>query len=113
MRAIIFSSRSFRKVTTASKLCSCSERASASSNVVASKRDAVQSHLKSNGIPSFVYYPVPLHLLPIYKNDTVSYRVGKMDNPLVAANEVLSLPMHTELTEEQLSFIAAAVRSFF
>ncbi len=78
-----------------------------------SKRDAVQSHLKSNGIPSFVYYPVPLHLLPIYKNDTVSYRVGKMDNTLVAANEVLSLPMHTELTEEQLSFVAAAVRSFF
>jgi UDP-2-acetamido-2-deoxy-ribo-hexuluronate aminotransferase len=70
------------------------------------RRDALQAHLASQGIPSFVYYPVPLHLLPIYKDHPGSCISGPMQETLLAANEVLSLPMHTELTEEQQVYIA-------
>ncbi len=80
---------------------------------VSGRRDALQAFLKERGVPSYVYYPVPLHLLPIYKNDPDSCRTGDMTHTLWAANEVLSLPMHTELTESDLDQISEAVRSFF
>lgn len=77
------------------------------------KRDALMAHLQSNGIPSYVYYPVPLHLLPIYKDNDDSCRFGDMTHTLQAANEVLSLPMHTELTAAEQEQVAEAIRSFF
>jgi len=79
----------------------------------ADKRDALMSHLKSAGIPSYVYYPIPLHLLPIYRDNPASCRVGDLTQTMIAANEVLSLPMHTELTAEQQEQIADAIRAFF
>ncbi len=78
----------------------------------ADKRDALMSHLKSAGIPSYVYYPIPLHLLPIYRDNPDSCRVGDLTQTMIAANEVLSLPMHTELTAEQQEQIADAIRAF-
>ena len=79
----------------------------------AGQRDALMEHLNTQGIPSYVYYPVPLHLLPIYRDDPSSCRVGDMTHTLQAANEVLSLPMHTELTEAEQDLIAGAIREFF
>ena len=79
----------------------------------AGQRDALMEHLNGQGIPSYVYYPVPLHLLPIYRDDPSSCRVGDMTHTLQAANEVLSLPMHTELTESEQDQIAGAIRAFF
>ena len=76
------------------------------------KRDALMAYLGSKGIPSFVYYPVPLHLLPIYKNDPESCRFGDMTETMKAANEVLSLPMHTELTHEQQTYIVGHCKAF-
>ena len=78
----------------------------------AERRDALMDHLKKAGIPSYVYYPIPLHLLPIYKDHDGSCRYGDMTHTLQAANEVLSLPMHTELTGHEQQQIAAAIRSF-
>jgi len=77
------------------------------------KRDALMAHLKADGIPSYVYYPIPLHLLPIYRDNPDSCRFGDMTHTLQAANEVLSLPMHTELTEEEQITVADSIRSFF
>ena len=77
------------------------------------QRDALMDHLKGHGIPSYVYYPVPLHLLPLYKDDADACRLGDMTHTLQAANEVLSLPMHTELTAAEQEQIADAVRAFF
>jgi len=77
------------------------------------KRDALMQHLKDNGIPSYVYYPVPLHLLPIYRDNKDSCRFGDMTHTLQAANEVLSLPMHTELTAAEQEQVATAIQSFF
>ncbi len=79
----------------------------------ADRRDALQRHLKEAGVPSFVYYPVPLHLLPIYRDNPDSCKTGEMTETLRAANEVLSLPMHTELKEEEQEFIAESIKAFF
>ena len=78
----------------------------------AQKRDALQAHLASKDIPSFVYYPVPLHLLPIYKDHPGSCRFGPLPETLKAANEVLSLPMHTHLSPAEQEYIAEACISF-
>jgi dTDP-4-amino-4,6-dideoxygalactose transaminase len=77
----------------------------------APRRDALAEHLKQKGIPHAIYYPIPLHLQKAFA------RVGnkKGDFPFAehAADEVISLPMHTELTDEQQGFIAQTIREFF
>lgn len=75
------------------------------------KRDGLADHLKQEGIPHAVYYPVPLHLQKAF-----SMSGGKPgDFPVAekAALEVISLPMHTELTEEQQSKITDAIREYY
>ena len=79
----------------------------------ADRRDALMNHLQASGIPAYVYYPVPLHLLPIYRDNPDACRMGDMTHTLQAANEVLSLPMHTELTESEQDQVTDAIRAFF
>jgi dTDP-4-amino-4,6-dideoxygalactose transaminase len=74
------------------------------------KRDALKKFLDEKGIPNMVYYPVPLHqqkAFEIYKTE-LHYPVTES-----LCDEVLSLPMHTELTEEQLELISSTVKAFF
>jgi UDP-2-acetamido-2-deoxy-ribo-hexuluronate aminotransferase len=75
------------------------------------KRDELQRFLKSKGIPSMTYYPLPLHLQEAYH--FLGYRHGDFPVAEELSQQVLSLPMHTELTEEQLNFITSAIRTFF
>ncbi|MGB2868997.1 MAG: DegT/DnrJ/EryC1/StrS family aminotransferase [Bacteroidota bacterium] len=70
-------------------------------------RDAVARILAEKKIPHAVYYPIPLHLQEAYRN--VGGPPGSFPVTEQAAQEVLSLPMHTELTEEQQSYIAQHV----
>ena len=77
----------------------------------APRRDALAAHLKEKGIPHAIYYPVPLHLQKAF--DMSGYRRGDFPETEKAAEEVLSLPMHTELTEEQQLFITGAIREFY
>jgi UDP-2-acetamido-2-deoxy-ribo-hexuluronate aminotransferase len=75
------------------------------------KRDGLAQVLKEKGIPHGVYYPVPLHLQKAF-----AMSGGKKgDFPVTekATEEVISLPMHTELTEEQLGVIAGAITSYY
>ncbi len=74
------------------------------------KRDALKKYLDARGIPNMVYYPVPLHQQKAFEN----YKT-EQDYPVTQklCNEVLSLPMHTELTEEQLELISSSVNAFF
>ena len=74
-------------------------------------RDALAQHLREAGIPTAVYYPVPLHRLPVFGNTARSS--GNLLHAETAAAEVLSLPMHTQLTEEQQHFIARHITDFF
>ena len=68
-------------------------------------------HLKNYEIPSAVYYPVPLHAQKAYADPQVISSNFIVTNRLV--NEVISLPMHSELTNDQISFIATKVLEFF
>ncbi len=70
-------------------------------------RDALRGALAEKGIPAMVYYPVPLHLQEAYKD--ARYGEGAFPVAERLAECVLSLPMHTELDEEQLEYITQSV----
>lgn len=70
-------------------------------------RDGLADHLKQKGVPHAIYYPVPLHQLPVFSDGKC--RMGDLSETELAAREVISLPMHTELTEEQQDYIADCV----
>jgi dTDP-4-amino-4,6-dideoxygalactose transaminase len=74
-------------------------------------RDKVSGHLAQKKIPHAIYYPIPLHLQKAYEN--VGKPAGAFPRTEQAAAEVISLPMHTELTEEQQRFIAHSVLEAF
>lgn len=75
------------------------------------KRDALKNYLAQHNIPSMVYYPVPMHKQPAYTN--LGRIVGDLSTSNQLCNEVLSLPMHTELDEDQQFFIVDSVKKFF
>ncbi len=75
------------------------------------RRDDLKEYLLSNGIPAMVYYPVPLDKQKAFGdwyNERIQYPVTEQ-----LSEEVLSLPMHTELSEEQLKYITSKVVNFF
>lgn len=74
------------------------------------KRDELQAFLKTKGIPSMVYYPEVFHLQDAYK--FLGYKKGDFPVSEKLVKTVLSLPMHTELEEELLQYIVAAVKDF-
>ncbi len=75
------------------------------------KRDALKKYLENAGIPAMVYYPVPLNEQEAYK--TIGAVIGDLDTTEALCKSVLSLPMHTELTEAQQIFITEHIQSFF
>ncbi len=75
------------------------------------KRDALKQHLEAAGIPAMVYYPVPLNEQEAFR--TIGAVVGSLNETERLCASVLSLPMHTELTEEQQVFITDTIKSFF
>ncbi|MDP2336014.1 MAG: DegT/DnrJ/EryC1/StrS family aminotransferase [Bacteroidota bacterium] len=75
------------------------------------QRDELQNFLKSKGIPGMVYYPMPLHLQEAYRY--LGYQKGDFPVAEELSEQVLSLPMHTELNNEQLNYIVTAIREFF
>ncbi len=74
------------------------------------KRDALAEHLKEKGIPFGIYYPVPLHKQKAYARDSFIDENYPVTNRLV--QEVISLPMHTELEREQQEYIAQTISNF-
>ncbi|MBA6155978.1 DegT/DnrJ/EryC1/StrS family aminotransferase [Tenacibaculum sp. S7007] len=74
------------------------------------KRDELHQHLLDNNIPNAIYYPVPLHAQKAYKDERYNEDDFAITNQLI--DEVISLPMHTELDEEQLAFISKTINDF-
>ena len=74
-------------------------------------REAFKEYLKEKGVPSMVYYPVPIHLQGAFKE--FGYSKGDFPVSEKLAESVLSLPMHTELTKEQLEKITETIKSYF
>jgi dTDP-4-amino-4,6-dideoxygalactose transaminase len=73
-------------------------------------RSELQKHLSSKDIPSMVYYPVPLHLQKAFSNS--QYKKGYLPVSEKLCECVLSLPMHTELTQAELEYISTSVLEF-
>src|ERR1700676_1050280 len=73
-------------------------------------RDALQRLLTQQKIGSAVYYPVPLHLQPLYAS--LGYKRGDLPHAEHASHEVLSLPMYPELRAEQVKRVAETVVEF-
>ena len=73
-------------------------------------RDALVAHLNENGIPCGVYYPIPLHRQKAYLDERYNEADFKVTNALVQS--VISLPMHTELEDDQIAFITKTVLDF-
>jgi dTDP-4-amino-4,6-dideoxygalactose transaminase len=72
-------------------------------------REGTREFLSARGVASNVYYPVPLHLQPVYAG--LGYRAGQFPEAERAAREVLSLPIYPEMTEEQIERVAEVVRA--
>jgi len=75
------------------------------------RRNELQQFLKEKGIPSMVYYPGVIHFQEAYQ--FLGYKKGDFPVSEHLAETVLSLPMHTELTEEQLEYITRLIKEFF
>lgn len=75
------------------------------------KRDALQRYLSERKIGSAVYYPVPLHLQPLYAS--LGHKAGDFPHSERAAREVLSLPMFPELTSGQIARVTSTIEEFF
>ena len=73
-------------------------------------RDALAQHLNEKGIPCGVYYPIPLHNQKAYKDSRYNEADFTVTNQLV--KNVISLPMHTELDDEQIEFITNTIIKF-
>ncbi len=74
------------------------------------KRDALHRALSDRKIGSAVYYPVPLHLQPIYAS--LGHQTGDFPHAERAAKEVLSLPMYPELRTDQIARVTDAIADF-
>jgi UDP-2-acetamido-2-deoxy-ribo-hexuluronate aminotransferase len=70
-------------------------------------RAALQAKLQEKGIASMVYYPVPMHMQKAYAD--ARYKEGDFPVTETLSHNVMSLPMHTELTEEQLAYVVQGV----
>ena len=78
--------------------------------IIGADRDGLVQYLNDHEIPCGVYYPVPLHNQKAYSDPKVNQDNFPVTNQLV--KEVISLPMHSELTKEQIKFITRNVISF-
>ncbi len=74
------------------------------------RRDELVKHLNEQGIPCGVYYPIPLHKQKAYQDDRYNEADFPVTNQLI--QEVMSLPMHTELENDQIEFITTTIKEF-
>jgi len=77
----------------------------------AKERDKLQAYLKESGIGAGVHYPFPLHLTGAYSY--LGYKKGDFPVAEKLADEILSLPMYAELTEEQIDYVCEKINDFY
>jgi dTDP-4-amino-4,6-dideoxygalactose transaminase len=78
--------------------------------IVGADRDALVAHLQQHDIPCGVYYPIPLHLQKAYADKRYKEEDFAVTNQLI--KQVISLPMHSELEEDQIQFICKTILAF-
>ncbi len=75
------------------------------------QRDELQAHLAGRGVPTLIYYPLPLHRQPCYADQ--AWKEGDFPVAEAVARRILPLPMYPELTNEQVDYVIQSVRAFF
>ncbi len=78
--------------------------------VMNGQRDALIKHLQAQDIPCGIYYPIPLHKQKAYLDDRYHEKDFAVTNQLV--KEVIALPMHTELEDDQINYITQTINDF-
>lgn len=78
--------------------------------IIDAERDGLMKHLLEKGIPCAIYYPIPLHAQKAYLDARYNEEDFPVTNRLV--KEVISLPMHTELDDEQINFITDSIKEY-
>lgn len=79
--------------------------------ILTDRRDELQKHLADRGVPTLIYYPVPLHLQKCYADQ--GWKPGDYPIAEETSRRILPLPMYPELTREHVEHVIAAVREFF
>ncbi len=74
-------------------------------------RDDMQQHLERAGVPTLIYYPLPLHLQKVYAD--YGWRAGDFPVSETTSRRILPLPMYPELTDEQVDYVVKTVRKFW
>lgn len=77
----------------------------------APRRDEMKAYLQQHGVGTEVYYPLSLHLQPCYAN--LGYPEGSMPESERASREVLALPVHADLPDEDIAYVCDLIRSFY
>ena len=75
--------------------------------VLNGRRNDFKSYLSDLGIPSMIYYPIPIHKQKPYRNNQ------KLENTDILSNQAISLPIHTEIENSNQGYIIEKVLSFF
>lgn len=75
------------------------------------RRDELQAFLKEQGVSTMIYYPVPLHLQPVFKE--LGYKEGDLPVAEKACQEAVSLPMFPELKKEQQDYVIEKIAEFY
>lgn len=78
--------------------------------LLSDRRDELQKHLELNGVPTLIYYPLPLHLQKVYA--PLGFAAGDFPVAEEISRKILPLPMYPELTDEQVDHVVRAVREF-
>lgn len=92
------------------EICDCHVFHQYTLRIINADRDGLMQHLLDKGIPCAIYYPIPLHSQKAYRD--VRYREEDFPVTNQLVKEVISLPMHTELDDEQIKFITDSVLEF-
>ena len=79
--------------------------------VPADIRDVLAAHLRDAGVPTMVYFPHPLHLVPAFAD--LGYREGELPETERACREGLALPMHPHLSEDEVGYVIEQIEGFF
>jgi dTDP-4-amino-4,6-dideoxygalactose transaminase len=74
------------------------------------KRDELQKYLSENGVGTGLHYPIPLHLQKAYAD--LGYGEGDFPITEKVANEILSLPLYPQLTDEQIEYVSSKIKQF-
>jgi dTDP-4-amino-4,6-dideoxygalactose transaminase len=77
----------------------------------APRRDQLKTYLERNGVGTDIYYPVPLHQQVCFRD--LGYRQGDFPESEKAAREVLALPIHSALAEQDVDYVCRQISAFY